>query len=105
VGEGTGRVDRSVAETVSFWVQRNRCDTRPMHTQQGRLRHERYRCEPPTTAVSLYTLEGGRHGWPGARPRRRAAPSWDPGGSATELIWAFFAQHPKGSLSAQRPIR
>jgi polyhydroxybutyrate depolymerase len=48
-----------------------------------------------STSVELYTIVGGGHAWPGG-----------PGGipdsdqpvtniSATQLIWKFFAAHPK----------
>jgi poly(3-hydroxybutyrate) depolymerase len=43
--------------------------------------------------VVLYTVEGGRHGWPGSE---RAIRELDSTRSidASSLIWEFFADHP-----------
>jgi polyhydroxybutyrate depolymerase len=43
--------------------------------------------------VRFYTVDGGKHGWPGSA---RAAESGDSTTevSASELIWEFFAAHP-----------
>ena len=45
--------------------------------------------------VELYTVDGGGHAWPGGEP------GWAEGDEpttevvATDLIWDFFAAHPK----------
>ena len=49
------------------------------------------------TEVTLYTIEGGGHTWPGGAPY---LPAWVVGRvcrnpDATAAIWAFFEQHPK----------
>jgi poly(3-hydroxybutyrate) depolymerase len=44
--------------------------------------------------VTLWTIEGGGHGWPKTTGRSNVAVS--PAGiAATELIWAFFEAHPR----------
>lgn len=45
----------------------------------------------------LYTVEGGGHTWPGGK----SLPEWMVGRttrdiSATQVMWAFFLQHPLG---------
>jgi polyhydroxybutyrate depolymerase len=46
-----------------------------------------------SSEVSLYTIEGGGHTWPGgtARPRRFGRRADDI--SATQVIWEFFFRH------------
>ncbi|SCL54718.1 polyhydroxybutyrate depolymerase [Micromonospora citrea] len=43
--------------------------------------------------VTVYTLPDMGHSWPGARAGQLAAP--DAGLVATELVWDFFAAHPR----------
>jgi len=40
------------------------------------------------TGVALYAIQGGRHLWPGTPISRVDL-------SATDVMWKFFAQHPK----------
>jgi poly(3-hydroxybutyrate) depolymerase len=41
-----------------------------------------------TTGVALYAIQGGHHIWPGTRLSGNNV-------AATDLMWSFFAQHPK----------
>lgn len=45
--------------------------------------------------VVFYVIEGGGHTWPGAEPGAGGAGHVTDEISANELIWAFFAAHPK----------
>ena len=40
------------------------------------------------TGVTLYTIKGGHHMWPGTRLSCNDVP-------ATDTMWSFFAAHPK----------
>jgi len=42
----------------------------------------------------LYTLLDGGHGWPGSEQGDRPSQAL----SASEALWAFFAEHPSSSL-------
>ncbi len=44
--------------------------------------------------VTLYTIEGGGHAWPGAAAAAGQAAGTDTI-NATEVIWDFFAAHPR----------
>ena len=47
----------------------------------------------PGTDVTLYTVEGGTHAWPGADPRPPNAPATQEI-DASALALTFFAAHP-----------
>lgn len=49
------------------------------------------------TEVRLLSIHGWKHEWPGEERMKRLAPD-DPlrGFDAAELLWAFFAEHPRG---------
>lgn len=86
----------SVQETMEIWAALNGCGTQPVTGQFGEIRHEIWNGCKSGSSVELYTIIGGQHAWPGSDD-----PAW-PGGdepsqslSATQLIWDFFANHPK----------
>jgi polyhydroxybutyrate depolymerase len=92
------REDRPVRDAVSFWVAHNGCSTTPVSetSDSGNIFTESYRGGADGAEVVLYTVRGGGHAWPGA-----PAPGNPMGDvptqeiSASELIWEFFARHPK----------
>lgn len=97
VGEAslTGVDYASVSDSIEFWSDFDAC-TAVQELQAGIVTHlSRTGCAPGT-AVELYTLTGGLHAWPGSQ-----GPGW-PGGDtssseidATQIMWEFFAAHPK----------
>jgi len=89
------RTDNSVAYAVNFWVRHNGCSPTPQTHKEGMLRTDSYTGCRAGTAVTLYTLEGEGHTWPGGV---RYLPTADPPStsvSATNLMWSFFSSHPK----------
>ena len=46
------------------------------------------------TEVTLWTIQGGGHEWPGWAPAVRRPEGGSSTVNATELIWEFFAAHP-----------
>jgi len=91
------RVDKSVAFAIDFWKREDRCKDAPTSDKKGSIRHEAYRCPATGTAVELYTIDGQGHAWPGGEKGIRAG-NVDPPTteiSATDLMWDFFARHPK----------
>lgn len=75
--------------SLQYWASRNRCDgttttRRSPHVMLTRFR----RC---AADVSLYTVVGGLHAWPGG-----VADGDDPTRelSASAALWRFFARHP-----------
>ena len=86
----------SVKDSIDFWLNFDGCPAAPQTETFADIQNDIYASCANGTAVELYTILGGRHAWPGSD-----GPGW-PGGdlptqsiSATDLIWEFFAAHPK----------
>lgn len=88
---GNKRTDNSVAGAVDFWVKHNGCATQPQHEETAEVHIDKYTGCRAGSAVTLEAIQGGHHMWPGHRFSGNDVP-------ATDLIWAFFAAHPKPSL-------
>ena len=84
----------SVADSIGFWVAQDGCDPAPTGETIGVSRRETYGGGHDGSVVTLWTIQGGGHGWP--KTSGFASVAVSPAGiSATELIWAFFADHPR----------
>ncbi|HWZ74321.1 MAG TPA: PHB depolymerase family esterase [Casimicrobiaceae bacterium] len=92
---GPLRTDRSVAYAASFWAARNGCTGQRLHQRTASLRTEAYTECKDGTGITVNIVENGGHAWPGGE---RMSPVLDEPShevSATDLMWAFFAIHPK----------
>jgi len=89
------RTDKSVAYSVSFWVKQNGCNASPQKTEKGNIVTEKYSSCKNNTAVELYTIKGGGHAWPGGVGGTFIADPPTKEISATDVMWEFFAKHPK----------
>ena len=85
----------SVQKSVGFWTQFDGCSPQSQTNSFDDIQHEVWTGCAGSTSVELYTILGGGHSWPGG------AGGW-PGSdqptqtiSASQLIWEFFAAHPK----------
>jgi polyhydroxybutyrate depolymerase len=85
---GARRTDNSVAAAVDFWVKQNGCTLTPEHQESAEAHTDIYSGCRNGTGVALYAVQGGRHMWPGTPASTNKVP-------ATDLMWAFFAAHPK----------
>lgn len=99
-GTGTktrhGRVDRSVSSAIDFWRNANGCTKEAPTTASSIVRREGWTGCSGGADVSLVTVIGGGHAWPGGEPAsRRSADTPSPAIQASEEIWRFFAAHPK----------
>ncbi|OGF53095.1 MAG: hypothetical protein A2Z21_05665 [Candidatus Fraserbacteria bacterium RBG_16_55_9] len=94
-GAGTSgeRVDLSVAESITFWVNANRCSPIPQAevSTSGNIIRDTYRSCANGADVALYTVLNGGHSWPGTNQGEGQTHEI----SATELLWEFFKEHPK----------
>jgi polyhydroxybutyrate depolymerase len=95
--EGTRSAGLQAVEAwAAGWAERNGCDPAPQPLPAvGAVRAVEYVGCRQQASVVLYTVEGGGHTWPGGG----AIPAWIAGAttadvSASELMWAFFEQHP-----------
>lgn len=90
-----GADDRiSVNESVAFWVEHNQCDPIPKIevSESGNIIKKIYANGSQNSEVVFYTVVDGIHGWFGAPDWPYEYPCEI---SATDLIWEFFAAHPK----------
>lgn len=78
------------------WARRNRCDLQSTEfVVAADVTQVTYRDCAAGADVTLYSIAGGGHTWPGGGPM----PEWFVGTTtrsidATALMWAFFQQHP-----------
>lgn len=78
----------SVAYAVDFWVKRDGCSPAPAHEETAESHTDKYSGCNDDTDVARYAIQGGRHMWPGHPLSGNSVP-------ATDLMWSFFAAHPK----------
>ena len=80
-------------------AQRNQCKGNPSDTRiSPNVRRLAYTDCAENAGVTLYTIEGGGHAWPGGKHLAE----WVAGRTtdeinATSVMWEFFVQHPRGS--------
>ena len=91
---GGSAVFPSVEETIDDWAERNGCSGEPQVSfDEGDAHCERWDACDEGSAVELCIIDGGGHTWPGGRvPAAAGKTSTDL--SATDRMWAFFAEHP-----------
>jgi polyhydroxybutyrate depolymerase len=82
----------SVADSIAFWVAHDGCDPTPTTETIGVSRRETYTGGRDGSEVTLWTIEGGGHGWPKVHGRSNVGVS-AAGIAATALIWQFFVAH------------
>lgn len=85
---GDERRDPSVEDAVSFWTRQNGCLREPDTVRVGHAVRTRYAGCRDDTEVLLYTIEGGRHRWPGRHEK-------DTELRATDRLWEFFSRRAK----------
>ncbi len=86
----------SVKDSIDFWLGVDQCQRQPQSQSFKDIRHDTYSSCANGTAVELYTIIGGKHAWPGSQgPARSGGDEPTQSISATQLIWDFFAAHPK----------
>lgn len=84
----------SVPDSVRFWTSFNGCASLPLTESFADIQHDTWDCAGNIN-VELYTINGGGHAWPGGRAGRNGADEPTQTISASQLIWEFFAAHPK----------
>lgn len=91
------RYDQPVAHAVAFWVTRDGCgpEARREVSPSGTIVKDTWDGGIDGAEVILYTVVHGGHAWPGSVAPRPGADPPTREISASELMWAFFAAHPK----------
>jgi polyhydroxybutyrate depolymerase len=87
------RIDLSVNESISFWVDNNECSTIPIRniSDSGNIIIDYYLNGINGSEVALVTIVNGGHAWPGSDK----GISGNQEINGTEIIWDFFEAHPK----------
>jgi polyhydroxybutyrate depolymerase len=85
----------SVQDSIGFWTAFNKCNFQPQIDSVDDIQHETWTGCLDTTSVELYTIIDGGHTWPGGVAGRHGADQPTMTISASQLIWEFFAAHPK----------
>ena len=85
-----------IEESLQAWAVHNGCTGGPEDEWVAEhVRLLRYRdCDEGAT-VELYAVEGGGHTWPGASIDVPLLGMTTHEISATDLMWAFFQDHPR----------
>ena len=83
----------AVEDWTAEWAERNGCGPAPA-PERIAADVERTAWTGCDAAVVLYTVEGGRHGWPGSERALAVLDSTD-SIDASEIIWEFFEAHPR----------
>ncbi len=92
---GGPRDDRPVSYAISLWAKADGCNPTPRRTETADLRTDTYAGCNAGTAVELNAVLGQGHAWPGGDRVLRVLDAPNPNVNATELMWSFFAAHPK----------
>ena len=87
------RIDLSVNESISFWVEHNECITTPNRkiSDSGNIIIDYYLNGKNESEVVLVTIMNGGHWWPGSDKDSTE----DQEINGTEINWEFFESHPK----------
>jgi polyhydroxybutyrate depolymerase len=85
---GGRRTDTPVMDTVTLWAKEDGCASAPEREESSEVHTTIYSGCEDGTGVALYAIQGGRHIWPGTRLSGNDV-------RATDIMWAFFEQHPK----------
>jgi polyhydroxybutyrate depolymerase len=83
---------KSVADTMAGWAERDGCGATPERSfMMADMHCETYPGCRQGAEVTLCTVEGGGHTWPGGLPIPTGVTSPV---KATDLMWTFFSRHP-----------
>jgi polyhydroxybutyrate depolymerase len=85
----------SVQDSIGFWASFNRCNSQPQTSSFDDVKHETWSGCLDSVSVELYTIIGGGHSWPGGTGGWPGSDEPTKSISASQLIWKFFAAHPK----------
>jgi len=85
----------SVQDSVGFWTLFDGCASQSQTDSFDDIQHETWTGCKASTSVELYMVVDGGHAWPGGAAGRTDADQPTQSISASQLIWKFFAAHPK----------
>lgn len=87
-----------IPDWIAAWAARNGCAPTPTITySQGDVTGETWGDCTDDATVTLYTIAGGKHIWPGSIGATQFI-------DATDTIWEFFAAHPLRRYKTYLPL-
>jgi polyhydroxybutyrate depolymerase len=93
-GIGVAHIDGPpVPDVTAFWRNVDRC-VEPAVSVDGPVTTSAADCANGR-GVTLITIDGAGHQWPGSQPVREGADPPSGALDATTTLWAFFAAHPR----------
>lgn len=103
--EGDGQRTPAVRDWVNAWAATNECETPPAISDYHEdVEEQRWANCVGNAEVVFYTVDGGLHEWFGSAygppPRDN---DFEPDIYATDVIWEFFAAHPKSREVISEP--
>jgi polyhydroxybutyrate depolymerase len=97
-GGGGWNGNEPVATTIDRWVTANACTTTTTTYQHGDATCVTRGGCTDGADVTLCTIDGGGHQWPGGDSIGTISGTKSDDLIATEAMWAFFAAHPRRAL-------
>jgi polyhydroxybutyrate depolymerase len=94
-GGGGFNGNEPVATTINRWVTNNHCTTTTTTYQQGDASCVTHGSCTANADVTLCTIDGGGHQWPGGDSIGTFNGKKSDNLIATDAMWTFFAAHPK----------
>ena len=79
---------------LSFWSQANACGKDPVKNETAGWIQWQAKCTSKVD-VLLYLVKDNGHAWPGGQPGSSRGDTPGTAMNATDVIWAFFAAHPR----------
>jgi len=89
-----GTPTRPALDQLAFWSKANACAPDPVKTDTDHWTEWRAKCSPHVD-VELYLVKDNGHAWPGGQPGSSRGDAPSTAMNATDVIWSFFAAHPK----------
>ena len=96
-GGGGFNGNEPVATTINRWVTNNHCTTTTTTHQQGDATCVTHGGCTANADVTLCTIDGGGHQWPGGDSIGTFNGKKSDNLIATEAMWTFFAAHPRAA--------
>jgi polyhydroxybutyrate depolymerase len=77
-----------------WWATANGCEVTATAADHGAYVERQHLCPSGVSASTVIVKDNG-HAWPGGKPGSRLGDTPSTTYNATDVIWAFFAAHPK----------
>lgn len=61
------RVDKPVSYALNFWIKNNKCSLKPIQIKKENVVITKYTNCENNANITLYTIIGGKHAWPGGK--------------------------------------